>query len=62
MPRNLIYTRQTKLKVYFPLFFTKDYANSLQFLPTSEFSECPVNMGELEKLAWSGEKMVISSA
>ena len=26
----------------------------LQFLPNSEFSECPVSMGELEKLAWSG--------
>ena len=29
------------------------------FLPTSAFSECPVNMGELEKLAWSGIRQSI---
>ena len=29
------------------------------FLPTSAFSECPVNMGELEKLAWSGKRQSI---
>ena len=29
------------------------------FLPASAFSECPVNMGELEKLAWSGIRQSI---